>query len=192
MGALSSLFLLPTAAISTLPSLFDSLLSVFLFTWPCTSSSFSASVLLLHLYYPLNNSLCIKFFFFSPSFLIPWRYKPWSTSSWQLILCQCSVPSLCFLPSLCCQEILLPSLLGDAVQDYSAPTFDLLPKAMRCVCVSLVDYLPDHLYPSLSLSMLFATRTLTHPARFSICLALLLTCKHVAKLKMTSFCLLLP
>lgn len=125
--------------ISTPPSPFASCLSLLLLpTCPCPSPSLSASFLPLHLYYPLNNSLCIKLYFcFFPPFphegtsleaLVPGR------TSFVAVL----HPSLCFLPFLCCQEILLPSLLGDAARDYSPPTFDLLPKDTVCVCACLL------------------------------------------------------
>lgn len=45
-------------------------------------------------------------------------------------------PSLFFCRSLCCQEIPLPSLLGDAVLDCGPPTSDLLPTDM---CTSFSD-----------------------------------------------------
>lgn len=57
--------------------------------------------------------------------------------SWQRLFCA-SAPSLSlfFCRSLCCQEIPLPSLLGDAVLDCGPPTSDLLPTDM---CTSFSD-----------------------------------------------------
>lgn len=73
--------------------------------------SLSASVLLLPLYYLLNNSLCIEsdfsFFLSLSLFFFIWRHEPWSSGSWQGLF-SANAPSLPLFSStsLCYQEIL--------------------------------------------------------------------------------------
>lgn len=118
---------------------------------PCVPPScLLASFLPLHLYYPLNNSLCIEVCVCSFC-----SQSPEGVSLEALVVgrtcffVRVPYPSLCFLPFLCFQEI----LLCDTVWDSSHPKYEMLPIDMRRphVCLLLMC-ISDDLYPFLSLS----------------------------------------
>lgn len=105
----------PTAHFATLCSCFTSSHSVLLLLriFLCPPSCLLASFLPLHLYYPLNNSLCIELCVCSFLFSIPWRCEPWSTG-WRQDLFFCArAPSLSLCSAI--QELLLLSLLWHRV-----------------------------------------------------------------------------
>ena len=130
----------PTAHFATLRSCFTSSHSVLLLllcTSRCPPSCLLASFLPLHLYYPLNNSLCIGSCVCSFCSQFPEGVSLEAIAS-RTFFMWAPHPSLCFLSFLCFQEILLPWLLWNSVGLQSSWIWAGAKRHVLCVSVAYV------------------------------------------------------
>lgn len=150
LSLVTLLFQPPYSTFCNSPLCFTSSHSVLLLhIFLCRPSCLLASFLPLHLYYPLNNSLCIESVLFVPNPLKVWALKH-RLPAGLVFSCKCPIPLFVFCHFSAFRRSCYRLFCG-TMWDYSHPKFELLPNDMCHACL-LPMCISDYLYPFLPLT----------------------------------------